>query len=160
MMRRSKTIKKDRGGGIEGLPLQLMIMVVIAGIGTTVILGWMAGLQAPAAIGSVHASPGEIVLNDQDGDGIYTDDELSLTVTVVDQSGNGIQDASILLEGAGIGYSSAQGTVHSVTDDSGRCSFTGLEASISGSMFGYVTVTVFKSGYGSSSSVQVPVICE
>jgi len=160
MMRRSKLIGRDRRAGIEGLPLQLMIMVVIAGIGTTVILGWMTGLEAPASIGSVHASPGEIVLNDFDGDGIYQADDITVLVTVLDQSGNGVQSASVLLEGAGISYQESDATVHGSTDSSGRVTFSDLRASLTGSTIGYVTITVVKSGYGSDSGLQVPVICE
>jgi len=159
-MRKLKAIRRDRQAGIEGLPLQLMIMVVIAGIGTTIILGWMSGLQAPAAIGSVHASPGEIVLNDNDGDGLFMADDLSIMITVADPSGKGIQGASVMLEGAGISYGSNQGSVHSITGEGGRVTFTDLQASLTGSSFGYVTVTVVKSGYSSSMMTQVPVICE
>jgi len=160
MMRKLGSLKKDRNAGIEGLPLQLMIMVVVAGIGTTVILGWMAGLQAPVMIGSVHASPNEIVLNDIDGDGIYQGDDIGITITVLDTDGNGISSATVLLEGAGISYSDYEGHVHGVTDTSGKVRFTDLSASYGGSTIGFITVTVIKSGYGSDSRVQIPVICE
>jgi hypothetical protein len=62
---------KDKNGGIEGLPLQLMIMVIIAGVGTAIILGWMTNLQAPNGIGAVYSSPTEIVLEDENNDGIH-----------------------------------------------------------------------------------------
>jgi hypothetical protein len=160
MMGIKGSIKKDRNAGIEGLPLQLMIMVVVAGIGTTVILGWMAGLQAPTSIGGVHATPGEIILTDTDGDGVYTAQDFSLTITVTDQSGDGIQGASVLLEGADISRHSTGEKAHSSTDSSGKAIFADLEASLSGTSYGYLTVTVFKSEYGSNDVIQVPVICE
>jgi len=62
-----KRIGGDRDGGIEGLPLQLMIMVIVAGLGTAVLVGWMGGLTAPEAISSVNCSPNEILLSDGDG---------------------------------------------------------------------------------------------
>ncbi|HUV23820.1 MAG TPA: carboxypeptidase-like regulatory domain-containing protein [Methanomassiliicoccales archaeon] len=160
MMRKIKAIKMDRKAGIEGLPLQLMIMVVIAGIGTTVILGWMSGLQPPASIGSVHAYPGEVILTDADGDGIFQTNDLTIQVTVLDREGNGIQGATVLLEGAGVSYLLSDGTVHGMTDSSGKLSLSGLKASLAGGPMGFITVTVTKSGYGAEDRLQVPVICE
>ena len=160
MQRRKKSIKQDLMAGIEGLPLQLMIMVIIAGLGTTVILGWMSGLEAPDSIGDVHSSPGEIILNDEDGDGIYSCSDITVHITVLDRGGNGIEGASVLLEGAGISSGLGQGAVHSMTDSSGRASFEGLELSLTGGPIGFMTVTVAKSGYGPDVNLQVPVICE
>jgi hypothetical protein len=160
MMRKIKIFKKDWKAGIEGLPLQLMIMVVIAGIGTTVILGWMSGLQPPSSIGSVHAYPGEIILTDADGDGIFQANDITIQVTVLDREGNGIQGATVLLEGAGISFQLNDGTVHGMTDSSGQLTLNELEASLAGGPLGFITVTVTKSGYGSEGGLQVPVICE
>ena len=159
-MRKRKTIKNDWRGGIEGLPLQLMIMVVIAGIGTTVILGWMSGLQPPSTIASIHTYPGEIVLTDSDGDGIFQAGDITIQITVLDTGGNGISGATVLLEGASICYQSTDGTVHGVTDSAGKLILSGLKASLAGEQMGFITVTVIKSGYGSEGGVQVPVICE
>lgn len=157
---RKKSIKQDVMAGIEGLPLQLMIMVIIAGLGTTVILGWMSGLEAPDSIGSVHSSPGEIIVTDEDGDGIFSCSDIAIHITVLDRAGNGVQGASVLLEGAGISYDLSKGAVHGMTDSSGRASFEGLELSLTDGPIGFVTVTVAKSGYGPDINLQVPVICE
>ncbi|HPR98555.1 MAG TPA: hypothetical protein PLC39_04585, partial [Methanomassiliicoccales archaeon] len=72
----------DRDGGIEGLPLQLMIMVIVAGLGTAILVGWMGGLSAPEAIASVNGSPTEILLSDGDGDGTFENDDAKLTIIV------------------------------------------------------------------------------
>src|SRR5512133_432985 len=82
----SKKFRKDRRAGIEGLPLQLMILVLIAGVGSAVMMGWMTGLKAPLSIANVYAEPGEIILNDVDGDGIYRNSSVSITINVVDQN--------------------------------------------------------------------------
>lgn len=40
-------------GGIEGLPLQLMIIILVATMGTAIIVGWMGSIETPQSIGSV-----------------------------------------------------------------------------------------------------------
>jgi hypothetical protein len=153
-----KNLKKDRNGGIEGLPLQLMIMVMIAGIGSAVIIGWMGGLSAPQSISSVIAGPSEIVLGDGDGDGIYVSDGIQLTITVSDQDGNAVVGASVSLDGSSI---SDNGHMpHEITDSQGQASFDDLSAQRSGRGMGLITVTVVKSGVTYSGSTSIPVICE
>lgn len=34
-------------GGIEGLPLQLMIIILVATMGTAIIVGWMGSIETP-----------------------------------------------------------------------------------------------------------------
>jgi len=160
MIRNWKRLTGDRRGGIEGLPLQLMILVVIAGVGTGVILGWMGGLKTPDTIGSVNVSPGEIILNDSDGDGIFTVDGLDITITVMGRDGSCIEGATVVLEGAGISYAENTGLVHTITDQEGRAHFTGLKASHTGSTICFLTVSVTKSGYGPAYETQIPVLCE
>jgi hypothetical protein len=86
-----KRIGGDRDGRIEGLPLQLMIMVIVAGLGTAVLVGWMGGLTAPEAISSVNCSPNEILLSDGDGDGTFQNDDVTLTIIVRDQNGDPVE---------------------------------------------------------------------
>jgi hypothetical protein len=153
-----KNLKKDRNGGIEGLPLQLMIMVMIAGIGSAVIIGWMGGLNAPQSISSVIAEPSEIVLSDGDGDGIYLSDGIQITITVSDQDGNAVVGASVSLDGSSV---SDNGHMpHEITDSKGQASFDGLSAQRSGRGMGLITVTVVKSGMTYSGTTSIPVICE
>ncbi|MDH7507951.1 MAG: carboxypeptidase-like regulatory domain-containing protein [Methanomassiliicoccales archaeon] len=159
MKLRGKKIKKDAEGGIEGLPLQLILMVVIAGIGMTMILGWMTGLEAPKSIGAVYASPSEIVVSDENSDGLYERSDLTLTITVVDQNGDPIPGASVVLQGANIAFEDGR-TAHGITDASGKVKLSQLSVSQSGTAVGFVTVTVAKSGYGTDSSLTIPVISE
>jgi hypothetical protein len=155
----TKRLRNDRNAGIEGLPLQLMIMVVIAGLGTAIILGWMSGISAPSTIDSVYSSPNEIVLNDADKDGVYTRTAISMTITVLDQDGEPVSGATVVLDGCNI--MTAQGKqVHATTDSSGKATFNGLSASQTGKSVGFITVTVTKSGMGTDSSLTVPVISE
>jgi len=56
-MRNKRRIVCDTSAGIEGLPLQLLIMVVVAGLGLTVIVGWMNSISAPHSIGDIIVTP-------------------------------------------------------------------------------------------------------
>jgi len=159
MRLKKRTMRKDQRGGIEGLPLQLMIMVVVAGVGMAIILGWMSGLQPPASIGSVHANPAEIVMTDEDGDGIFEKDGLDIVVTVVDSEGKGIAGVTVILEGSGISYDGSQGKVYGTTDSNGVVSFEDLSAKRTVGTLGFVTVTATKSGYGTHTGLEIPVIC-
>ncbi len=136
-----------------------MIMVAIAGVGTAVILGWMSNLDAPESIGSVYSNPSEIVVTDSNHDGIYQKTGISLTITVLDQSGNGIGGATVVLEGASIGTSDGK-NAHAITDDNGRASFSGLSASQYGNSIGFISVTVAKGDLGTDSTLTIPVISE
>ena len=153
-----KRLRKDRNGGIEGLPLQLMIMVMVAGIGSAIIIGWMGGLNAPQSISSVIAEPSEIVLGDENGDGIYVSEGIEITITVSDQDGNAVVGASVSLDGSSI--SDAGRMPHATTDSKGQASFDGLSAQRTGRGMGLITVTVAKSGMAYSGTTSIPVICE
>ncbi len=153
-----KRIRKDRSGGIEGLPLQLMIMVMVAGIGSAVIIGWMGGLNAPQTISTVIASPSEIILGDEDGDGVYLAEGIQIMITVSDQDGNAVAGATVSLDGSSISDSGHM--PHRTTDSNGQASFDGLSAQRSGRGMGFITVTVVKSGMTYSGTTNIPVICE
>ncbi len=155
----TKRIWKDRNAGIEGLPLQLMIMVVIAGLGTAIILGWMSGINAPSTIDAVYANPNEIVLSDPDKDGVYTRTGISMVVTVLDQNGDPVNGATVVLDGCNIQTSQGK-QVHGTTDTSGKAAFVGLTASQTGRSVGFVSVTVTKGGMGTDTSLTIPVVSE
>ncbi len=140
------------------MPLQLMIMVMVAGIGSAIIIGWMGGLSAPQTISAVIADPSEIVLSDGDGDGIYESDNIGMVITVSDQDGNAVVGASVTLDGSSI--SDGDHMPHRTTDANGQASFDGLSAQRSSRGMGLITVTVVKSGMAYSGSTSIPVICE
>ncbi|MEM0449433.1 MAG: carboxypeptidase-like regulatory domain-containing protein [Methanomassiliicoccales archaeon] len=149
---------KDKSGGIEGLPLQLLIMVLVAGIGSAIIVGWMGGLEAPQAIGAIHSSASEIILQDGDGDGIYSAKDLELIITVLDQEGDPVTGAAVVIEGCGLKEKDGHAP-HGVTDNEGKVHFKGLTASRYGNSVGFITITVAKSGMSASKSIMVPVVC-
>jgi hypothetical protein len=147
----------DCDGGIEGLPLQLLIMVVVAGLGLTIIMGWMNSISAPHSIGEVFVSPSEIVVYDPDSDGIYTAEGILMTITVTDQSGDRLEGATVVLEGANIRSSTGE-SVRGVTNVRGQVVFTGLFIEQFGSKLTTITVTVAKGDYGIDSSFEIPVV--
>jgi hypothetical protein len=150
-------LRKDCSGGIEGLPLQLLIMVVVAGLGLTIIMGWMNSISAPHSIGEVFASPAEIIVHDEDKDGLYTKTGIVMTVTVTDQSGDRLEGATVILEGANIKTKDG-GPVMGVTDSHGQVVLTGLSVESFGTKLTTITVTVAKGDYGIDSSFEIPVI--
>jgi hypothetical protein len=157
MARQGKQLARDRGAGIEGLPLQLLIMVVVAGLGLTIIMGWMSSISTPKSIGEIFVTPGEIVVYDSDGDGIYLREGLTLTVVVSDQSGDRIEGATVVLEGGNIRTEDGD-AVRGLTDSRGQVMFTDLVVEHFGRALSAITVTVAKGDYGIDSSFVVPVI--
>lgn len=151
-----KSIKRNKDGGIEGLPLQLMVMVLVAGLGTTVIMGWMSSIDTPQSIAVVHCDPGEIRLTSV-VNGYPSGSNIVLTIFVSDQDGNPIPDASVILSGANVKTSSGN-TVYGKTGLDGKVAFTGLKVSLIGKNIGYITITVSKTGYGTNDFTKIPVI--
>ena len=156
-MVRQRSICDDCDGGIEGLPLQLLIMVVVAGLGLTIIMGWMASISAPRSIGEVFVDPGEILVFDSDGDGIYSREGFAVTIVVTDQSGDRLEGATVLLEGSNIRTLDGD-LVRGITDSMGRAMFTDLVIEHYGPALATVTVTVAKGDYGIDSSFEIPII--
>ena len=138
----------DDYGGIEGLPLQLMIVILVATMGTAIIVGWMGSIETPHSIGEVEY---EDCINAEDGT-IPT-----FTVTVYDQDGNRLEGAVVLLEGMGVTKSGE--TAYLTTEADGTATFTDLKISPAGSgKVGHLYITVEKSGYSEGVERKVMVI--
>ena len=155
--RGKRGLRNDCSGGIEGLPLQLLIMVVVAGLGLTIIMGWMNSIAAPHSIGEIYVSPSEILVYDEDKDGLYTKSGIVMTITVTDQSGDRLEGATVMLDGANI-KTKEGGPVRGVTDSHGQVVLTGLSVESFGTGLTTITATVAKGDYGIYSSFEIPVI--
>ena len=143
-------MRKDRRGGIEGLPLQLMIIILVATLGTAIIVGWMGNIETPHSIGDIDVSPNEIRATDGAVD--------TFTVTVTDQDGEHLGGAAVVLEGLNVKASDG-GTAYAITDADGKAVFTGLTIDPSGnSKVGFITAVVSMAGYGEDSSTRITVI--
>lgn len=146
-----KRISNDRRGGIEGLPLQLMIVILVATLGTAIILGWMGNIEGPRSIGSVDVMSNDIVLvNGGTSNGI-------VEVRVTDQDGEPIEGAAVVLSGLGITDRNGK-TAYVSTDSNGRAVFTGLKIQMGGGSVGFITVNVSASGFGENNTARVAVI--
>ncbi|MBO6084709.1 MAG: hypothetical protein J6O90_06495, partial [Candidatus Methanomethylophilaceae archaeon] len=64
----------NKKGGIEGLPLQLLIIIVVASLGLAVMVGWFNNIDEPDMIDSIETS------YDRSGKDTY-----SITVRVLDK---------------------------------------------------------------------------
>jgi len=149
-------LRKNRKGGIEGLPLQLMIVILVATLGTAILIGWMSSLEAPSQIGSVNVDSDDIILNKTSGTEKYTDTGY-VKIYVTDQNGDALPGATVILTGCGV-VTGTGTTAHGVTDAKGYIEFEDLRVSLRGQKIGFVTVEVSKSGYGTNSSAKIAVI--
>ena len=156
-----KALRKNKKGGIEGLPLQLMIIIMVATLGTAIIVGWMGNIEEPHSIGKVAVDSGEIDLTDNNLSGIkgssytYRTTE-DIVISVYDQSGNPLSGALVVLKGLGITDSEGK-TVHGNTDDDGTVVFKDLSLKMTNTV-GYIDINVSESGYGENNSCKITVI--
>ncbi len=142
---------RDRStlGGIEGLPLQLMIIIIVATMGLAIIVGWMGNIETPLAIGDVMIEDDTVGLHD----GILDD----ITITVLDQDGNVLEGATVILDGLNVRQDG--GTAYSITGTDGIVTFTDLTVTHSGTnKVGFIDVLVTKSGYSESNGHRITVI--
>ena len=145
---RRRSLRRDRRGGIEGLPLEMMVILVVAALGTAVLVGWFNGLDdpqddKPAAIGDVKLK----YTNAMAAKGAAN----QLEVYVYDTNGDPVQDASVLVTGCEVTLGQ-NGTPVLRTSDRGGCKFSDLRFTLpSGQDYGYATVHVSSSDCGQKS---------
>ncbi len=99
-MRRIRYGDMDERGALEGLPLYMIILVVVAGISTAVIGGWMINAQTTEL--------GSIEVEDYRGSDVSHLDlsefnTKSLYVTTYDQQGDTLEGVTVFIEGCGAG---------------------------------------------------------
>ena len=140
----------DRKGSVEGLPLQLMIMMIVAVAAIGILSGWMAGIETPHSISDVEVISAE-GLADPDGN---ID---PVTVLVRDQDGDPLKEATVYLSGLGIRTSDG-GKAIGYTDENGVATIDELVVTPPRGAFGTVTVNVMKTGYGEHCSTEFAVI--
>jgi hypothetical protein len=156
LIKNRKHLRGNRRGGIEGLPLQLMIVLIVATMGTGIIVGWMGSIETPHSIGDVSVESGDIILEQRSGSLRYTN-EGSVEIYVSDQDGNPLAGATVVLTGLGVENSDGT-TAHANTDEGGFANFENLNVKIRGATVGYISVNVSMSGYGEDNSTRIAVI--
>lgn len=84
-----RKLRANKKGGIEGLPLQLLIIIVVASLGLAIMVGWMNSIDEPDVIDSVETSYEKV------------GDAYEVTVRALDQDGYGVEGADVILTGYG-----------------------------------------------------------
>ncbi|MEW5759841.1 MAG: carboxypeptidase-like regulatory domain-containing protein [Candidatus Thermoplasmatota archaeon] len=150
-----KFVWKEEKGAIEGLPLYLLIMVVIAAVGIGIVMYWMSSVKkmGPKVIGAVEVSPDRVELVDcftggtKKNDNIYGNPDIDVIVFVKDADGNPINGATVKLDGCSITTSDGK-IVYGTTGKDGKKTFDNLKIEdYVGTNTGEVKVIVSKSGY-------------
>ena len=140
-----KKLNRNKKGSIEGLPLQLIIVIIIATMGTAILVGWMGSIDSPKSIGAVEVTSGDIVL-----DGNSTSDGI-IEVYVADQNGDPLRGATVVLSGLGVTDKNGK-TAYLSTDSGGCAKFSDLKITLRGTGIGFITVNVSMSDYGESTA--------
>jgi len=128
-----------------------MIIIIIATMGTAILVGWMSNIDSPSSIRTVDVISGDILL-----DGSSTS-EGSIEVYVADQNGNPLSGATVVLSGLGVTDKNGK-TAYMTTNSGGYAKFDGLRISLRGADIGFITVNVSKSDYGENNTARVAVI--
>ncbi len=131
-----RRLKGNRNGGIEGLPLQLMIVIMVATMGTAIIMGWMGNIDSPHFIKTLGIEENVVVV---DG-GVIGD----ISICVLDESNEPLEGVSVMIMNKQVRHPSLDFVT---TDANGRAVLTGwqLESYPKGTI--KLTVTGFMSGY-------------
>jgi len=108
-----RALGRDRRGGIEGLPLQLMIIILIATMGTAVIMGWMGDIDSPHYIRTLGISENVVTIEN----GVIQD----IHVCVLDENSEPLEGVSVLITNKQV----TSEVNYVVTDENGRAVLTG-----------------------------------
>ena len=122
-MKLHRKFQKDRAGAVEGLPLQLIIMVAIAAIVIVIILGWLAPWQDKADLNMLTVEPQTI------DDGVET----TITITAWDTKDNHLENVVIEITGCNVG------PLVGTTDSDGIVTFT-ITPDIPAGQTGQITI--------------------
>jgi len=135
-----RKIELDNRASIEGLPLQLLIIGLIASLGTAIVVGWISSIEAPRFIGDVIIDPDEIILTDSDGDGQYFEVLEELTIRVLDTADKPVVKATVVLEGGSI--DNEHHRVHGTTDSNGILRFESVPLRVTGNRISVISVSI------------------
>lgn len=97
----ARRLARDRGGALEGLPLYLLILGIVAVIGIAILLLWLIGSDEPPTEVHVEVNPGSVQAKAAT---LYSVAEVErgtkVTLYVYDQSKNPIEGAWVTATGA------------------------------------------------------------
>jgi hypothetical protein len=107
-MSSKRILYKDSNGAVEGLPLQLIIMVAVAAIVLVIILGWLAPWQSKVDLDSLTVTPSST----------DSDEQVTITVTAWDTKKNHLEGVVIQISDCNLE------TQVLTTDENGQATFT------------------------------------
>jgi len=146
---------RDRTGGIEGMPLQLMIVVIVAGLVLAVVLGWTFSIQGPAVIKRVNVDPETVNLPAVAEDRTASR-TLSIHVTAFDGKDQPLQGIVVTLGGAVARTYVAQDSGDGALN--GTASLRDVQVTLPPGIFvGELTLTIQKAGFP-SKTWSIPVV--
>lgn len=145
---------RDETGGIEGMPLQLMITVIVAGLVLAVVLGWVLTIQSPSVIKSVSTDPASVDLGNIPEE-LMASKTVTIRVSAYDANGAPVRDAVVTAQGA------LSGTVVGLDRDDGASDGT-VTLTVRAQLppmvnVGEIALTVQKAGYP-SKAWSIPVV--
>lgn len=174
----------DQRGALEGLPLYLIILIVVAAIVVAILVGWLSTLKHPA-VGNISFNVGgggaqtlsqaayptcnSAVGGDTacftpqaGGDCQFTGNPhpYELQVTVMDKSGSPLSGVSVTISGVGVSIV-ASPSASQVTDGNGNAQFSQITGDVpqNDPAGGYISIQVSYSSGGvtTTGSAQVQV---
>jgi len=147
---------RNASGGIEGMPLQLMITVIVAGLVLAVVLGWTLSIQSPAVIKSVSTDPASVNVGNVPEDQRATKTGVTVRVWAYDAKNAPIRDAVVTLGGA-VSNTLVRQDVQDGSSD-GTVTFPNVAVSLPpGVSVGELTLTIQKAGFPSKAWT-IPVV--
>lgn len=153
-------MRADRRG-LEGMPLQLLIISIIAAVVIGVVLGWLYLIPEQEVVRDIlitaDGSPlPNLRLTDSDGDGISSADDIAFNVSVKDQNRDPIPGATVVLSGSGV-QASDGGTAVAVTDADGIAAFSDLHVEVPKGQTSAISISVEKPDF-TGSTTKLPVV--
>lgn len=129
-----RSIRLDERGALEGMPLQLIIMVVIAGIAISIVIAWLTIFTAPdlAKMELISSTPSTDPVR-------ITENTTAITIKAWDTKGNPLESVSIKMSGSNI-------IVAGLTGSDGTFTASGLNIDIGSADFGTIYVEAEFSG--------------
>lgn len=150
-----KHIRADKEG-LEGLPLQLLIMAVVAGLALAVVIGWFSGINGTPvkSIKSISIEPSPI-LTSNPGINVQATKKVDVTVCAFDQGDSKIKGVTVHLSGVGVDKTATDGKNNDADGSEDGCvKFTGVQVTLPpGISTSELDVEVSASGYPSRTDL-------
>ena len=101
---------RDDKDGLEGLPLQLLIMAVVAGLALVVVVGWFSGLSGTPVknIKTISIEPNPIAITNP-GINVQAKKTVDVTVCAFDQGDTKVKGITVHLSGVGVDKTATDG---------------------------------------------------